>query len=243
MPTIPERIVLVTGANKGIGFEACRQLLPKGLFVLLGSRNAGRGAEAVKALGSPENLELLVIDVASPGSVAAAAKAVEERFGRLDILLNNAGGNYDMHQTASQADFSYIMETLEMNFLGTWRVIQAFLPLLRKGTCPRIVNVSSTAGSFGDPRYGLTTGEGRVTAYGSAKAALNALTVKLAAELKKEGIPVNAVCPGFTATHPGMKEMGARPVEEGTAGITWLSLLEGKEPTGKFFRDEKEIPW
>jgi NAD(P)-dependent dehydrogenase (short-subunit alcohol dehydrogenase family) len=119
---------------------------------------------------------------------------------------------------------------------------KSFIPLLEKSDNPSVVNVSSGAGSFGDPDFGLIA-KGDITAYGISKLALNGLTVKLAAELKGRGIKINAVCPGFTATYPGTEEWGARPVAEGAGGIVWAATLAKNGPTGGFFRDGKILPW
>jgi NAD(P)-dependent dehydrogenase (short-subunit alcohol dehydrogenase family) len=240
---LESRIALVTGANRGIGLEVARQLLERKFSVILGSRDFERGEQAARVLGGGPNLKPIQLDVTDAASVRMAAETVGELYGRLDVLVNNAGGNYDLHQTASQADLDYVRETLNMNLIGPWIVAQAFLPLLRKGKSPRLVNVSSGAGSFGLSQNGIPSGEGTVSAYAASKAGLNALTVKLAAELKQAGIQVNAVCPGFTATKPGMKERGARPIAEGAASVVWVVLLPDGGPTGKFFRDGKELPW
>jgi NAD(P)-dependent dehydrogenase (short-subunit alcohol dehydrogenase family) len=237
-----DQIALITGANRGIGLEVSNQLLKRGFRVLLGSRDLERGERAAQSLGAGPKLHVIQLDVTDAASVSMAASRIGEEFGRLDVLVNNAGGNYDQHQKASQADLTYVRATLELNLMGPWTVTQAFLALLKRGNSPRIVNVSSGAGSFG-LAHGIRSGEGAVSAYAASKAGLNALTVKLALELEKDGIMVNAVCPGFTATHPGLKEMGARPVEEGAASVVWVVMLPDKGPTGKFFRDGSELPW
>jgi NAD(P)-dependent dehydrogenase (short-subunit alcohol dehydrogenase family) len=131
---------------------------------------------------------------------------------------------------------------METNLFGAWRTTQALLPLLRRSRRGRIVNVSSGAGSHGDPRFGLAAGPG-MTSYAVSKAALNALTVKLALELGEDGILVNAVCPGLTATAPGMEAMGARPVAEGAASVVWAATLPANGPTGGLFRDGRALPW
>lgn len=135
------------------------------------------------------------------------------------------------------------MPLLETTLFGSWRLIQALLPLLRKSANGRVVNVSSGAGSHADPVFGLATGNRMGTSYAVAKAALNALTVKLAHEEQATGVRINAVCPGFTATFPGGAEMGARPVADGAAGIAWAALLDRDGPTGGFFRDGQPLGW
>jgi len=239
-----EKIALVTGANRGIGFEVVRQLAKKGITVLLGSRDLPKGLEAQKAL-EKEGLSVLVqpLEIRDPQSIRQLADALQAKFGRLDILVNNAGAHYDYGVTPLATDLNYFRQALENNLLGAWATTQALMPLLRKSPSARVVNVSSGAGSYGDPSFGLGTMGGGVASYGLSKLALNGLTVKLAAELKDSKILVNAVCPGFTATYPGAKENGARPVEEGAASVVWAALIPDDGPTGGFFRDGKAIPW
>lgn len=236
-------VAMVTGANRGIGFEVTRQLAQGGLVVLLGSRDRDRGNAAAGTLAAAGDIVPIRLDVTDQGDIDDARRFVEEQFGRLDVLVNNAGGYYDGDQTASTIDLDYVREAYELNVFGAWRMAQAFLPLLRRSDHPRIVNVSSAAGSFGADGGGLAGGYGEpgtLAAYGSSKAALNALTVKLAAELKDEGVLVNAVCPGYTATYPGS---GGRPIEEGAAAIVWAAALPDGGPSGGFFRDGEALPW
>lgn len=241
--TLEGRVALVTGGNRGIGLEVCRQLARCGAQLILTARDAVKGVEAAKALEKGGLVvSFVALDAVDAASIAGAVKKVEASFGRLDALVNNAGGFYDMDQTASCADFGRVRETLELNLLGPWLVTQAFLPLLRKSAHARVVMVSSAAGSHGNPHSGLGL-NAAVPAYGVSKAALNALTAKFATELKDAMILVNAVCPGFTATQPGMAERGARPVADGAAGVTWACCLPDDGPTGGFFRDGKPIPW
>jgi NAD(P)-dependent dehydrogenase (short-subunit alcohol dehydrogenase family) len=237
------RVALVTGANRGIGFEVCRQLARCGAQVILTARDSAKGAEAAEAL-EKEGLAVsfVTLDATDAASIAGAARKVEASFGRLDVVVNNAGGLFDMDQTVTCADLGRVRETLDLNLFGPWLVTQAFLPLLRKSAHGHVVMVSSAVGSHADPHFGLGLTAG-VPAYGVSKAALNALTAKLAGELKDAGILVNAVCPGFTATQPGMAERGARPVADGAAGVTWACYLPDDGPTGGFFRDGKPIPW
>jgi NAD(P)-dependent dehydrogenase (short-subunit alcohol dehydrogenase family) len=167
----------VTGANRGIGFEVCRQLADKDFVVLLTARDAAKAKAAADKLKSAGVIEPVVLDVGDASSIKHAAAEVERRYGRLDVLINNASINYDTWETAEKADIDgTVMETVATNLLGPWRVCQAFLPLLRKSRAGRIVNVSSESGSLaqmgaGPPAYQVT------------KAALNALTRTLAAEL------------------------------------------------------------
>jgi NAD(P)-dependent dehydrogenase (short-subunit alcohol dehydrogenase family) len=222
-------IALVTGANRGIGLEVCRQLGRLGFTVLLGARDAARGARASRQLGGGP-VSPIVLDVADDESVRAAAAGIE----RLDVLVNNAAILYDTWQRGIDADLDQVHEALETNLLGAWRVTQAVLPLLRESPAGRIVNVSSGAGALHDMGGGTP-------AYRTSKAALNALTRILAAELRGDGILVNAVCPGWVATDMG--GAGGRPVADGAAGVVWAATLPEDGPTSGFFRDGRPIAW
>ena len=230
------RVALVTGANRGIGFEVCRQLATRGFAVLLTARDAEKAQSAANRLASIGQVERLALDVADASSIKNAENEVATKYGYLDVLVNNAGINYDTWETAEDADINgTVMQTITTNLLGPWRVCQAFLPLLRKSRAARIVNVSSESGSLahmgaGPPAYQVT------------KAALNALTRTLAGELRHAHILVNAVCPGWVATDMG--GAGApRSVNDGAAGIVWAATLPDNGPTGGFFRDGKPLPW
>lgn len=239
-------IALVTGASRpqGIGFEVCRQLASRGFGVILTARDPNAARDRASEL-SREALDVKAysVDVAKAESVADLAALVEQDFGRLDVLVNNAAGLSPYGELASTADLSVAHATFEVTLFGAWRMCQAFLPLLRRSPHPRIVNVSSGAGSHGDTAFGLTTGNQMGTSYAVAKAALNALTVKLANEEKINKVLVNAVCPGFTATFEGGEAMGARPVSDGAASVVWAAVLGDDGPTGGFFRDGKVLPW
>ncbi len=230
------RIALVTGANRGIGLEVCRQLAGLGLTVILTARDAAKAELAAKELAASGTVEPLALDVADANSIEKAAAEVSNRYGHLDVLVNNAGINYDTWETAENADINgTVMDTIATNLLGPWRMCQAFLPPLRKSASARIVNVSSGSGSLtemgaGPPAYQVT------------KAALNALTRTLAGELGSAHILVNAVCPGWVATDMGGAS-APRAVDEGAAGIVWAATLPDDGPTGGFFRDGKPLPW
>jgi NAD(P)-dependent dehydrogenase (short-subunit alcohol dehydrogenase family) len=230
------RVALVTGANRGIGLEVCRQLAERDFVVLLTARDAVKATSAAKKLGQAGRVEPLALDVANAASIKKAAVEVASRYGYLDVLVNNAGINYDTWETVEKADINgTVMETITTNLLGSWRVCQAFLPLLRKSRAGRIVNVSSESGSLANMGAGPP-------AYQVTKAALNALTRTLAGELRGSRILVNAVCPGWVATDMG--GAGApRSVGEGAAGIVWAATLPDEGPTGEFFRDGKPLPW
>ena len=239
------RIVLVTGANRGLGFEVCRQLAVLGDTVLLSGRDLAKAEQASAEIPrSGGAVHALALDTGSAASVRSAVEMITREFGRLDVLVNNAGGNFDSDHLTSTVAMDYVRETLEMNLIGAWRVTQAMLPLLRKSRHPRIVNVSSGAGAFASEiGFGLQKMGGAAPAYSISKTALTAFTVKLATELKASGILINAVCPGWTATYPGGEAQGARPVAEGAAGIVWAATLPDDGPSGGFFRDGQPQPW
>lgn len=236
-------IALVTGAAHGIGFEVVCQLAERGMAVFLTARDEVKGGEAVKRLAAGGlDVHFLRLDIADAESVRGAASRIEQDYGRLDVLVNNAAAYADWSETASGADLSHTQAVLDTNLFGAWRTVQAFLPLLAQSGHARVVNVSSGAGSFGEAQFGLASSP-TVASYGVSKAALNALTVKLSQELKARKILVNAVDPGLTATAPGMEEMGARPVPEGAASVVWAATLAKDGPTGGFFRDGQPLPW
>src|SRR5690349_1722327 len=231
----PLRVAPVTGANRGIGFEVCRQLAGRGFVVILTARDAAKAKAAAKRLSKVGTVEPLLLNVADARTIETAASEVSSRYDHLDVLINNAGINYDTWETAANADINgTVMDTITTNLLGPWRVCQAFLPLLRKSHAARIVNVSSESGSLAEMGAGPP-------AYQVTKAALNAFTRTLAGELRRARILVNAVCPGWVATDMGVG--GGRPVAEGAAGIVWAATLPDNGPTGGFFRDGKPLPW
>lgn len=237
-------VALVTGASRGIGREVAHQLARKGMTVLLTARNAEQGASVANQLSaSALDIRPYPLDITDDASMLQLAAAIERDFGRLDILVNNAAAVVDWSETALSADLQATRQLFEANLFGTWRMCQVFVPLLRQSAHGRIVLVSSGAGSHGDQQFGLTTNRGSVASYGISKAAVNALTAKLAAELDGSGILVNAVCPGLTATAPGMEAFGARPISEGAASVVWAATLSDDGPSGGFFRDGKPLPW
>jgi len=235
-------ISLVTGANRGIGREVCRQLAELGHTVILTARDlsaaaeAAQGAEAAEAAQAAPAIraEPLQLDVTDPASVARAARWTQERHGKLDVLVNNAAITYDTWQRAVSADLAVVREAAETNLYGPWLMIQEFLPLLRNSDHPRIVNVSSEAAS-------LASMGGGTPAYTASKVALNALTRMVADELRRDRILVNAVCPGWVATDMGGP--GGRPVAAGAASVVWAATLPDSGPTGGFFRDGRPLPW
>jgi len=219
-------VTLVTGANRGIGREVCRQLGARGHQVLLGARSPEAAERAATEVGATP----LHLDVTSADDIERAASGI----GQLDVLVNNAAIAYDTWQRASTADLSVVREAAETNLYGPWRLTQALLPLLRRSPHGRIVNVSSEIAS-------LAGMGGGTPAYTASKVALNALTRMLAAELRSDGVLVNAVCPGWVATDMGGP--GGRPVADGAAGVVWAATLPDDGPTGGFFRDGRPLPW
>ncbi len=210
---------------------------------MLTARALERAKEAAEGLaGLAGRVHARALDVADDASPRALAADLGWALGRIDVLVNNAGEPPDWTETAGTADLRAAHAVLETNLFGAWRTTQALLPLLRRSRHGRIVNVSSGGGSHADPRFGLAAGA-PIASYGISKAALNALTVKLALELREDGILVNAVCPNLTATAPGMEEIGARPVAEGAASVVWAAMLPDDGPTGGFFRDGRPHGW
>ncbi|MEU1440098.1 MULTISPECIES: SDR family NAD(P)-dependent oxidoreductase [Streptomyces] len=221
-------IALVTGANRGIGREVARQLAVAGHTVFLTARSAEAAAEAARAAGP--DAHPLRLDVTSEADITAVARDLSA----LDVLVNNAAITYDTWQRATDAGLDVVREAAETNLYGPWRLTQALLPLLRASAHPRVVNVSSEVAS-------LASMGGGTPAYTSTKAALNALTRMLAAELGPDRVLVNAVCPGWVATDMGGP--GGRPVAEGAASVVWAATLPDDGPTGGFFRDGQPLPW
>ena len=229
------RTALITGANKGIGYEVARQLAAKGFHVFVGARDrkAGRSAEdeIAKHSGSASFLE---IDVADSDSVTTAAHEFAKAADHLDVLVNNAGIIADGDDGILKFSDELLRQTLETNTLGALRMTRAFALLLAKSKSPRVINVSSGGGQ-------LTGGaDGWAPAYCISKTALNGVTSQLAAALPK--FAVNSVCPGWVRTDMG-GQSATRSVQEGADTIVWLAAEAPQELTGKFLRDRKEIPW
>ncbi len=227
-------VAVVTGGNRGVGREVCRQLALLGFAVVLGSRDLRKGEIAAKEL-DPEGSRIVAcqLEVDNSLSVDAMAGWVKERFGRTDVLVNNASTTYDRGTMASTVDLGAVAEAIDVNLFGPWRVIHALLPMLGTSPRPRIVNVSSEGGS-------ITAMTGGSPAYGVSKAALNALTKLLAGELAREGILVNAVCPGWPASEA---EPQGRSLTQAAASVIWAVTIPNGGPTGTFTRDGQPYPW
>jgi NAD(P)-dependent dehydrogenase (short-subunit alcohol dehydrogenase family) len=236
-----QQVALVTGSNRGIGFEIAKQLALKKIQVVLTSRNPTNGEVALRKLTRDgiKNVVFMQLDVSNQVSVDGLFNEVEKIFGRLDILVNNAAILIDRDDVvASNADLEIIKTTLETNLIGAWRMCKAFIPLMKKNSYGRIVNVSSGAGQF---EY-MATSDGYWPAYSVSKTSLNALTVMLASELRGTNILVNAVCPGWVRTDMGGSN-APRSVEEGAATPVWLATLSDGGPTGHNYYDKKQISW
>ncbi len=228
-----ERIALVSGGNRGIGLEICRQLAERDYTVILGSRDYEKGRAAAGELEG--NVIPHQLDVSDPQSVDSIATSLEEEFGRLDVLVNNAGIANDEGQRGVDADLDRVREALEANVLGAWRLSEVAIPLMQRGGYGRIVNVSTGMAALEDMGSGSP-------GYRVSKTALNAVTRILASELRGSGILVNSVCPGWVATDMGGSS-ASRPVEEGADGLVWAATLPNNGPTGGFFRDQRPIAW
>jgi NAD(P)-dependent dehydrogenase (short-subunit alcohol dehydrogenase family) len=224
-------LALVTGANRGIGLEVSRQLAASGMRVVLAARDAAKGEAAAAMLAreglSVEALELDVIDT-------ARIEALRARLARVDVLINNAGIDYDTDQSALFADLARVRKTFETNLFGAWALAEAVAPGMRGRGWGRIVNVSSGAGSLASMSSGAP-------GYSASKAALNAMTRLFAAELLGSGVLVNSVCPGWVASDMG--GAGGRPLRDGAASVVWAAMLPDDGPTGGFFRDGRPVAW
>lgn len=242
--------VLITGANKGIGFETAKQLLQKGLYVYIGSRDLKNGEEAIQKLKSAglNQVEVVQLDVTDENSVKTARGAIGKTTDSLDVLINNAGINGGSPYTALESSSDQFMAAFNTNVFGVARVTQTFMDLLRKSPQPRIVNVSTSVGSLSlqsDPNWAAYE-HAKYAVYGASKAALNMYTIHLAYELKDTAFKINAVCPGYTSTDFTFHNGGE--VEVAGNRITKYALIGEDGPTGKFFSEETnpetgEIPW
>ena len=230
-----KRIALVTGANRGLGFETCHQLAQLGHIVILSARDVTKGEIAAKQL-IERGLDVIFyeLDVLNQSHMNRITHQIEQRFGRLDVLVNNAAILYDTWQSTLNANLDVVNQALTTNLFGPWRLSQLCIPLMKRNNYGRIVNVSSGAGSL----HYMGSGS---PAYSVSKAALNAFSCIFAADLHGTGILVNSVGPGWVATDMGGR--GGRPVEDGAKGIVWAATLPDNGPSGGSFFDRKPAPW
>jgi NAD(P)-dependent dehydrogenase (short-subunit alcohol dehydrogenase family) len=246
------RVALVTGANKGTGLQIAKDLALQGLTVLIGSRKLENGEKAARSIaGKAHAIQLDVTDLAS---ITAAAERIHKEFGRLDVLVNNAGtaGEFPdrtpleerlKFNVPGQSPLSYVRSVYETNVFGVIAVTQAMLPLLREAPAGRIVNLGSSAASLAlnsKPDFSLRNLFG--VAYGPSKAALSATTLAFAIELEKTNIKVNIVCPGYVATDLNDYH-GYRTVEQGAKQAVKMALVGPDGPTGTFTNEEGTVPW
>ncbi len=236
-----KRVALITGANQGIGFETARQLGKRGITVFVGSRDKQRGQKAVETLrGEGADARLIVLDVTKQSEIDAAATQVGRDFGKLDILVNNAGILLET-VSPSECEVENLRKTFDTNVVGLFAITKAFLPLLRKSSSARIVNVSSGLGSLNmmsDPQRL----DNKYFAYCASKAAVNMMTVALARELRDTRIKVNSAAPGYTATALN-NYSGHQTVEQGTVASFNLATLPDDGPTGSFLDANGIVAW
>lgn len=238
----PDKVALVTGANRGIGLEVARELARAGMKVVLTCRDEEKGKQAKDQLAS-ENLQvdMRTLDVTSSASVRDLALYLRKQYGRLDVLVNNAGIMLDRFEDGQpvmsimDCDLDHVRQTMETNLYGALLLTKELLPLMKENHYGRIVNVSSGLGQISEMGAGYT-------GYRLSKAALNALTCMVADEVRSENIIVNACCPGWVRTDMGGKN-AARSVEEGADTIVWLCQSADGAISGKLFRDREEQPW
>jgi NAD(P)-dependent dehydrogenase (short-subunit alcohol dehydrogenase family) len=230
------QVALVTGSNRGIGFEICRQLAKKEVRVILAARDAAKGrAAAAKLKSEGLDVDFAQLDVSDEASVKACLDVVRREYGRLDILVNNAGVMLDRGESAFDERVEVLRETMETNVYGAFRMCQAFIPLMREGGHGRVVNISSGMGQLNEMNGGYP-------AYRISKTALNAITRIFADETQGTDIQVNSVCPGWVRTDMGGSGATLTP-EQGADTATWLALQPKGAPTGSFFRERERIEW
>lgn len=238
------KTVLITGANKGIGFETAKQLAQSGYFVYLGSRDKTKGLEALGKLKASgiNNVDCIEIDVTNINSIKSASKELESKVQQLDVLINNAGISGEMPQTISTYEIQNLRKVFDTNFFGAVQTTQQFISLLKKSNEPRIVNVSSELGSLAvhsntqNPNYKI------YDTYSCSKTALNAFTVMLANELRETNFKINSVTPGYTATDLN-NHKGTQTVKQAAKAIVKYATIDKDGPTGKFLKEDSEINW
>jgi NAD(P)-dependent dehydrogenase (short-subunit alcohol dehydrogenase family) len=235
-----EKRALVTGGNRGIGLEVARQLAGQGVHVIIGARDAAKGLQAVAQLSKAGGkVDSVALDVADAASVTQALAEIGKRFGTIDILVNNAGILVDGPGGFASSFFEMtdatVHQTFETNVLGPARLVRALVPGMKARGYGRVVNVSSMAGQLSEMGSGFP-------AYRMSKAALNALTRTVAAEVGPGNVKINSVCPGWCRTDMGGAE-AVRTAEKGAETISWLALLPVDGPSGQFFKDKVQIAW
>lgn len=231
-----QKLAIVTGANRGIGFETTKQLSALGVRVILTARDSEKGEHAREILlQKNENVLFHQLDVTKQESVDRLLDYVQKEFGKLDILINNAGVFMDQGEGGLDADIDKVIETFIVNTIGPLRLCRAFIPLMIKNNFGRVVNVSSGMGQ-------LTNMTGKWPGYRMSKAALNAVTRVFADEVQGKNITVNSVCPGWTKTDLGGPDAPRTP-EEAADTILWLATLDANEPNGGFFQNREHIAW
>jgi NAD(P)-dependent dehydrogenase (short-subunit alcohol dehydrogenase family) len=233
-----QSVALVTGSSKGIGFELVRQLALAGITTILSARNSSAGQDACRKLQAEgHSVNFVSLDVTDPASISAAAEFIRQHYGKLDILINNAGILPDEDSEASILSVApdLVRRVFETNTMGALQVCQAMIPLLRLSSAGRILNISSGLGSLNDMDRGYPS-------YRISKAALNAVTRILAAELTGTDITINAICPGWVQTDMGGPNAERTPAQS-VAGIMPVLLSKKDRPNGEFLRDGKPIPW
>ena len=238
------KTVLITGANKGIGFETARQLAQLGYFVFFGSRKFenGQAAEAQLKAQGLSNVSAIELDVTDEQSVQKAVRNLTGQIEALDILINNAGIAGIQPQSFADADITNLRDIFDTNFFGAVMTTKLLLPLLRKSAAASIINISSEVGSLAVHSAERNTNRSRYHIYGSSKTALNAFTVMLANELYEDHILVNSVTPGYTATDLNQFQ-GAKSVEQGAKAIVNIAALADRNITGQFFKEVGEVEW
>ncbi len=239
------RVALVTGANKGIGHEVARQLGARSFTVLVAARDEARGRAAAAALAAQgADARFLQFDVTDTASIDRAAETIQRDYGVLDVLVNNAAVKLEFHPAPpSSAPLDLVRETFETNVFGLIAVTQAMLPLLRRSSAARIVNVSSGLGSLTLVSTPGTKFHAKpMLSYNVAKAAVNSVTVQFASELYQTGIKVNSADPGYTHTDMTLNQ-GGKPVQCAAAVIVRLATLGDDGPTGAFFDEDGPMPW